>query len=58
MIKHQLLIKSLVNLQTDMREIAIDLKHLYPDVNAGDQLSEAASIISEWITNIEKGEVK
>ena len=57
-LKHEVLIRSLQTLQIDMREVAIDLKHLYPNVSAGDQLNGAANIISEWIDNIQKGTVK
>lgn len=55
MLKHQLLVKSLKELSSNMNEIAVDLKALYPDVSASSQMEDAARVVAAWVDNIENG---
>lgn len=52
--KHTLLINSLSSIQSDMKEAAIDMRVLYPNVDAVKQLDEAARVIGLWVKSIQQ----
>ncbi len=52
MLKHNILLTSLSDLRSSMNEVAVDIKSLYPDTGAAEQLNCAAIVIEAWIENI------
>jgi hypothetical protein len=51
--KTQLLIKNLRELASSMREIGVDISHLFPHTDCDKQLNKAASVVEKWIEQVE-----